>query len=86
MRVNSNGLVLRVCDECEAMWLDDEYPSVGTFRDFVTYLRSLGLAGLWSDVTILSMNGEETKGAEKGTGGGKGGGKGDVTVKQTDLA
>jgi len=56
VRVNATGLVLQVCDECEATWLENEEPSLLTFRDFETYMRSFGLEGLWSEVTVVSKH------------------------------
>lgn len=53
VRINSTGIVVQLCDECDAMWLADEQPSLETFQDFATFMQSIGLQGLWSEITRL---------------------------------
>jgi hypothetical protein len=54
VQVRTIGTFLQVCDECEATWLDGEQPRIESFCDFGTYMKSHGMKGLWSEVTIIS--------------------------------
>ena len=45
-----NMQLVRVCEECEALWLDNQPVSVTHFLDMQTYLQSLGLKGEWSEL------------------------------------
>ncbi|SFJ33561.1 hypothetical protein SAMN05421753_11899 [Planctomicrobium piriforme] len=54
LRVRSTGEILYVCDECEATWLETEKISIDSFRDFTTYMRSIGLKGLLPEIEIIT--------------------------------
>lgn len=51
--VDATGDIIQLCDECDAMWFDNEPVSVHTFQEFGTYMQSIGLRGLWQEITIL---------------------------------
>ena len=53
VRINRTGEIVQLCDECDAMWFEDVVPSITTFQDFSTYMESLGLPGIWSELTIM---------------------------------
>jgi len=53
VRINRTGLVIQLCDECDAMWKHDEVPRMGTFIDFGTYMESIGVPESWDELTIL---------------------------------
>lgn len=62
-RINATGEVVRLCDECDALW-PGSGPLDGTaFIDFSTYVAQWGLLGRWNEITILEssipVNGEE---------------------------
>lgn len=53
VQVKSTGEILQVCDECDATWLQSEYPNTQSPRAFGTLLQSQGLKGLWSEITVF---------------------------------
>jgi hypothetical protein len=52
-RVRRTGEHVRVCDECDAVWLDGEEVAPGTFVDLSKYLEQRGRPGLWSELAPL---------------------------------
>lgn len=50
--ITQNNQELFFCPECEAQWLSVSSIRGEKFFDFVTYMRTLGLSGKWSEVTI----------------------------------
>lgn len=55
MRVQASGTSLRVCEECEATWVDDKKVSVLGFVDFGDYMKSVGLQPLWSELVAAEL-------------------------------
>jgi len=53
-KVKGLEIEIYVCDECEATWLKGETLSVKGFQDFGTFMKSLGLKGLWSELTDVT--------------------------------
>ncbi len=45
---------VRLCDECDAMWPDGTDLSITNFVDFTTYVKPLGLQGLWSEIEVVA--------------------------------
>ena len=58
VRINATSEIVHLCDECDALWPWGVEVAANTFSDFATYVKPLGLRGLWSEVTILEGNGE----------------------------
>lgn len=54
VRVNATGEVVQLCNECDAMWVANELPSLDSFQDFGTFMQSKGLQGLWSEITAIA--------------------------------
>ena len=54
VKVKANNLCLRLCDECDAVWPITVEMNLSSFQDFSTYMNSIGLGGLWSEIEILS--------------------------------
>jgi uncharacterized protein (DUF983 family) len=52
-RVRATGQLVRVCEECEALWSDKVPVAESNFEDMATYLRSIGLKGEWSEIDTL---------------------------------
>jgi hypothetical protein len=50
MKVRTNGLILYVCDECEATWRNVQAIGPQGFVDFGTLMNELGLLPLWSQL------------------------------------
>ncbi len=53
VRIRLNGEIARLCDECEALWREGTEVSASSVVDFSTYVRPLGLRGLFEEVEIL---------------------------------
>jgi hypothetical protein len=53
VRIIATGEVAHLCDECDAFWPTGiEVGSEGYF-DFSSYVKPLGLRGVWNEVTVL---------------------------------
>jgi transcription elongation factor Elf1 len=50
MKVHANGLILYVCDECEATWRNVQAIGPQGFVDYGTLMNELGLLPLWSQL------------------------------------
>ncbi len=59
VRVQANGAILQVCDECDATWPYGEMPNIETFQDFGTFMKAHGLQGLWSEITVITDHPEK---------------------------
>ncbi len=53
VRIIARDTYLFVCQECEASWLLYEEVGVNAFVDYGTYMQSLGLKPLWSELQII---------------------------------
>ena len=42
--------VVRVCEECDALWPDTEEPAASGFVDLTDFLAERGRPGLWSEL------------------------------------
>lgn len=53
-KVGGTGVLLYVCEECEASWFN--YKDIGgkAFFDYGGYMESLGLLPLWSELQVIS--------------------------------
>lgn len=49
----ADSTCLFVCQECEASWFLYEDIGVRAFFDYGTYMESLGLKPLWSELKII---------------------------------
>lgn len=58
VRVRSSGVHLAVCEECETTWFLGE--DIGSARpmNFLDYMESNGLKGLWTEVERLPFGGD----------------------------
>ena len=54
VRISSTGENVHLCDECDALWPSGVAVTAESFVDFSTYVKPLGLRGLWNEVEILS--------------------------------
>ena len=50
--VRATGQLLRVCEECEALWPEAGAITKTNFEDMTAYLRLLGLKGEWKELEI----------------------------------
>ncbi len=48
-----NGQIVRVCEECEALWPDDRLVQETNFEDMAAYLRTLGFKGEWTELEVM---------------------------------
>lgn len=53
-RVKATGADIFVCPECEATWFSMTKVGVETFVDYGTYMESVGLTQLWTELEIIS--------------------------------
>jgi len=51
--VRHNGMAIRVCEECEATWIEPQEVDSRTFVDLGTYLTSLGRPPLWTELNLV---------------------------------
>lgn len=52
--VDDKNLIIYLCDECEATWLDENCINSRYFLDFTTFMRTLGYKGLWSELKQIT--------------------------------
>lgn len=45
--------LIRICDECDAVWPPDADLDVRRFVDFGTYMERQGFPGLWDEIVEL---------------------------------
>jgi Zn-finger nucleic acid-binding protein len=48
--IRHTGAVLFVCPECEATWFNENDVDKKPFVDFGTYMESIGLQPLWTEL------------------------------------
>ena len=48
--IKFNKEMIYICDECDAIWFNDEKIQSGNFIDYSTYMESLSRKGLWSEL------------------------------------
>ena len=53
-KIKAGDTCLFVCQECEASWFLLEKIGVEAFFDYGTYMESLGLPPLWSELEVVS--------------------------------
>lgn len=51
-KIIANGTAVFVCQECEATWFSVKEIGISSFIDFGTYMQSLGLKPLWSELQV----------------------------------
>lgn len=56
VRITTNDETVYLCDECDALWPENTPIKATNFIDFSSYVKPLGLKGLWSEVTILEAD------------------------------
>lgn len=56
VRVPRLNRELFVCEECESTWLTRENIGVNQALDFVEFMRSNGLKGLWTELERVAGN------------------------------
>ncbi len=49
------NIIVQICDECEAMWLEHEPLILENFKDFSTYMEEQGFNGVWSKIDIVDL-------------------------------
>lgn len=47
------GIIIKICDECEACWKDDQPITIEYFKGLRTFLKENGLP--YSDSTIIDL-------------------------------
>ena len=52
-QIIATGEVVQICNECDALWPAGTQVGPTGFVDFSTYVRPLGLRGLWDELTLL---------------------------------
>ena len=55
-RYEKTGEVVLVCEECEALWTDNENISADHFTDFTAYFAAKNESVKWTDMDELSEN------------------------------
>ena len=50
--INQNKSMIYVCEECEATWFNQADINEKSFLDFGTYMMSINLQPLWSELTV----------------------------------
>ncbi len=53
VRISASGEVAHLCEECDALWPDGVAVTKADFVDFSTYVKPLGLRGVWNEVVVL---------------------------------
>jgi len=53
-RIIASGEIIHICQECDAVWPDTAEIRGDNFKDFSTYVKPLGLKGLWSELVRLT--------------------------------
>ncbi|KUY78380.1 hypothetical protein WS46_21215 [Burkholderia sp. RF4-BP95] len=52
-RIKANERVIYICPECDATWLSSSEISSGSFFDYGTYMKSIGLPQLWDELEVI---------------------------------
>lgn len=52
-RIINTGEIVRICEECDALWRSDIEVSASNFVDYSQYVMPMGLRGLWNDLEII---------------------------------
>lgn len=53
-QIRKTGLLVYVCHECEASWFSKNDIGKKPFVDFGTYMESVGLQPVWTELTVFS--------------------------------
>lgn len=48
--------IIFICPECDAVWFKIEEVGVVPYRDYATYMKGIGLAGLWEELEEGKLN------------------------------
>jgi Zn-finger nucleic acid-binding protein len=51
-KIKANGGLIFICPECDAMWLSSDGIALDNFLDYGTYMKSIGLSQLWSELSV----------------------------------
>ena len=54
VRVRATGALIFVCEECETTWLQERAIGKDKPTNFMDYMQSEGLNGLWTEVERMS--------------------------------
>ncbi len=52
--ITKTGERVKLCDECDALWVEGESVSAKNFVDFSTYVARFGLMGTWDELEVVS--------------------------------
>ena len=52
--IKKTGERVRLCHECDALWIEGMEVSKSNFQDFATYVKQYGLNGSWADLEIVA--------------------------------
>jgi hypothetical protein len=55
-KIKATGEIVLVCDECEALWTEDQNPSVDYCYDMRTFLESKGIEACWESLEYELIN------------------------------
>ena len=53
VRVKKTGKILKLCDECDAIWNHDEEVSQESWSTFDHYMEDIGLDTRWDHIDVL---------------------------------
>jgi hypothetical protein len=51
--LQAGGKIAQLCEECDALWLEEEISDPDQFTRFEEYMDSIGKPASWGDVEIL---------------------------------
>jgi transcription elongation factor Elf1 len=51
-KIKKTNEIVRICDECDALWPLGVAVELKSFVDFSTFVKPLGLFGLWNEIEI----------------------------------
>jgi hypothetical protein len=51
--IKKDNTSIRLCEECESMWFSSSKIGTTDCFNFVDYMRSKGLSGVWEEIEVL---------------------------------
>lgn len=49
-KIRFNHQIIYICDECDAVWFNDQNIQTENFIDYSVYMETLSKKGLWSEL------------------------------------
>ena len=53
VRLKKTGQMARICDECDAFWLDPNAVAKESWVDFGTFMQQRGQVGVWDELEMV---------------------------------